>query len=125
MTFYRCSHCGNIIAHIHDSGVRCYCCGEKMEPLVPNTSDGSGEKHVPVISVSGNEATVFVGSSEHPMTDQHFIEWILLETKQGRQRKKLVPGSSPSARFLLTGDDEVISAYCYCNLHGLWSSSPA
>ena len=53
MTFYKCTHCGNIIAYIHDAGVRCICCGEKMQPLVPNTSDGAGEKHVPVISVDG------------------------------------------------------------------------
>ena len=51
MTFYKCTHCGNIIAYIHDAGVRCICCGEKMQPLVPNTSDGAGEKHVPVISM--------------------------------------------------------------------------
>ncbi len=122
MTFYRCSHCGNIIAHIHDSGVRCYCCGEEMEPLSPNTSDGAGEKHIPVLSIEGNEVKVSVSTVEHPMLEQHFIEWILLETKQGRQRKLLKPGDIPTARFLLTEGDEVIGAYAYCNLHGLWHS---
>ena len=82
MTFYKCTHCGNIIAYIHDAGVRCICCGEKMQPLVPNTSDGAGEKHVPVISVDGQKVTVKVGSVEHPMLDAHYIEWILLETAE-------------------------------------------
>ena len=105
MTFYKCAHCGNIIAYIHDAGVRCICCGEKMQPLVPNTSDG-----------------VKVGSVEHPMLDAHYIEWILLETAEGRQRKSLKPGDKPEAVFMLTESDRVIAAYEYCNLHGLWKA---
>ena len=123
MTFYRCPHCGNIIAHLQDSGVRCVCCGEEMKPLIPNTSDGAGEKHVPVIAVDGREVTVTVGSVEHPMLEAHYIAWIILETMQGRQRKALTPGERPIARFALTEGDEVVAAYEYCNLHGLWSSA--
>ena len=114
MTFYKCEHCGNIIAHIQDSGVRCHCCGEEMKPLVPNTSDGAGEKHVPVVQVDGQTVTVTVGSVEHPMQEAHSIQWILLETKEGRQRKALNPGLAPG--------DAVVAAYEYCNLHGLWKS---
>ena len=122
MVFYRCEHCGIIIAHINDSGVRCVCCGEEMKPIVPNTSDGAGEKHVPVIAVDGRTVTVTVGSVEHPMQDAHYIMWIILETKQGRQRKNLKPGEKPAATFALTEGDEVIAAYEYCNLHGLWKA---
>ena len=122
MKFYRCKHCGNIIAHIHDSGVRCVCCGETMEELIPGTSDGALEKHVPVIRQDGALVTVTVGSAEHPMLDAHYIMWIMLETKQGRQRKALKPGDKPVAQFALTDGDEVVCAYEYCNLHGLWKS---
>ena len=123
MTFYRCEHCGNIIAYINDSGVLCQCCGEEMKPIEQNTSDGAGEKHVPVIEQSGQTVTVTVGSVEHPMLDPHYIQWILLETKQGRQRKTLRPGDAPKATFALTEGDEVVAAYEYCNLHGLWKSA--
>ena len=123
MTFYKCSHCGNIIAHIQDSGVRCVCCGEEMKPLIPNTSDGAGEKHVPVLSIDGQTVTVTVGSVEHPMLEAHHIAWIMLETRQGRQRKTLSPGDRPMAKFLLTEGDEAVAAYEYCNLHGLWSTA--
>jgi len=123
MTFYRCKHCGNIIAHIQDSGVRCHCCGEEMELLTPNTTDAAGEKHVPVIEQNGQLVTVTVGSVEHPMLEAHFIQWILLETREGRQRKMLKPGDKPAAAFALTEGDEVIAAYEYCNLHGLWKSA--
>ncbi|MBR6300986.1 MAG: desulfoferrodoxin [Clostridia bacterium] len=122
MTFYKCPHCGNIIAHHEDSGVRCVCCGEEMKPLIPNTSDGAGEKHVPVISIDGRIVTVTVGSVEHPMLEAHHIAWIILETKQGKQRKMLKPGDKPVAKFALTEDDEAVAAYEYCNLHGLWSA---
>ena len=123
MTICRCRHCGNIIAHLNDSGVRCVCCGEPMEALVPNTSDAAGEKHVPVIAQNGRLVTVSVGSVAHPMLDVHSIEWILLETREGRQRKTLKPGDEPKAVFALTEGDEVIAAYAYCNLHGLWKSA--
>ena len=123
MTFYKCAHCGNVIAHVHDSGVRVVCCGEEMKPLVPNTSDGAGEKHVPVITQEGNIVTVSVGSVAHPMLEAHFIQWIILETTAGRQRKELKPGEKPVAVFALTDGDEVVAAYEYCNLHGLWSAT--
>ena len=123
MTFYKCAHCGNIIAHINDSGVRVVCCGEEMKPLIPNTTDASGEKHVPVIKQEGNLVTVSVGSVAHPMLEAHYIQWIILETKQGRQRKLLKAGEKPAAVFALTDGDEVVAAYEYCNLHGLWSAT--
>ncbi len=122
MTFYRCARCGNIIAYIHDSGVRVRCCGEEMRPIEPNTTDAAGEKHVPVIRTDGQTVTVTVGSTEHPMLDAHYIEWILLETKEGRQRKVLRPSARPAAQFSLLPGDEVVAAYEYCNLHGLWKS---
>ena len=122
MTFYRCRHCGNIIVHIHDSGVRCSCCGEEMELLLPNTSDGAGEKHVPVIRQSGGTVEVTVGEVEHPMLEKHYIQWIMIETKEGRQRHVLQPGDKPAAVFAISGQDEVLAAYEYCNLHGLWKA---
>ena len=123
MTLFKCEHCGNIIAYLKDSGVRVQCCGEEMKPLIPNTTDAAGEKHVPVIAVDGSTVTVTVGAVEHPMLDAHYIEWILLETKDGRQRKTLKPGEKPVAVFSLADGDEVVAAYEYCNLHGLWKAT--
>jgi len=123
MTLFKCEHCGNIIAYLKDSGVRVQCCGEEMKPLIPNTTDAAGEKHVPFIAVDGNTVTVTIGAVEHPMLDAHYIEWILLETKEGRQRKTLKPGEKPVAVFSLTAGDEVVAAYEYCNLHGLWKAT--
>lgn len=120
--FYVCKKCGNIIAMVKASGVPIVCCGEPMAELVPGTTDGALEKHVPVVVREGDRVTVTVGSVEHPMLEAHHIEWILLQTRQGNQRKMLRPGEAPRATFALTEGDEVVAAYEYCNLHGLWRS---
>lgn len=122
MKFYVCEHCGNIIEYVKDAGVPVMCCGEKMKEMIPGTSDGAVEKHVPVIKVDGRKVTVEVGSAEHPMLDAHYIQWIVLETEQGIQRKYLNPGDAPKAEFMLSDSDKVVAAYEYCNLHGLWKA---
>lgn len=86
--------------------------------LTANTTDGAYEKHVPVIEQKGDHVTVKVGSVAHPMIDAHYIEWIVLETATGYQKKDLKPGEAPEAEFAVT--EPVIAAYEYCNLHGLW-----
>ena len=122
MRFYICEHCGNTVTFVKSSGVPVMCCGQKMTELVPGTTDAAVEKHVPVIQAEGAQVIVTVGSVEHPMIPEHFIEWIALETKEGVQIKHLTPGSKPQAVFALTQGDSVVSAYAYCNLHGLWKA---
>ena len=122
LKFYRCKVCGKIIAIVKDTGVPTICCGEEMEQIIPGTTDAAVEKHVPVITVNGNTVEVKVGSVDHPMLPEHYIEWIALSTKQGNQRKCLKPGDAPVAKFALVAGDEVVKAYAYCNLHSLWSS---
>ena len=120
MKFYVCKHCKNLVTLLHESGVPMMCCGEKMTELVPGTSDGAFEKHVPAVSVDGNTVTVKVGEVEHPMLENHYIQGVVLETKNGAQIHYLKPGEKPEAVFALAEGDEAIAAYEYCNLHGLW-----
>lgn len=122
MKFYRCEKCGKIIGVIQSSACPTMCCGEPMVEMTANTSDGATEKHVPVITIDGSKVTVEVGSVAHPMLEAHFIQWIALETKQGMQRKPLVPDTEPKVEFALADGDEVVCAYEYCNLHGLWKA---
>ena len=122
MKFYRCAHCGNIVTFLHDSGVPVICCGEKMTELVPGTVDAALEKHVPVAEEKGNMVHVAVGAVAHPMLPEHYIEWIVLETNQGSQIKKLQPGQAPEAVFALAEGEKMVAVYAYCNLHGLWKA---
>ena len=120
--FFICTHCGNIIAMVRDKGVPVVCCGEKMKEIIPGTKDAAKEKHVPVYTVEQNKVSVKVGSVEHPMTAEHYIEWISIQTKQGNQRKCLNPGDKPEACFMICDGDEVEAVYAYCNLHSLWKA---
>lgn len=122
MKFYICEHCGNIITHVKKSGVPVMCCGEKMKELAAGIN-GVAEKHIPMVTVDNNKVIVEVGSVEHPMLDEHHIEWIVIETTKGNQGVKLSPNDKPKAEFQLTGETEFIAAYEYCNLHGLWKCS--
>ena len=122
MKFYRCKHCGKIVALVKEVKVPTICCGEPMQELIPNTEDGAYEKHIPVVEQNGNIVTVKVGEVTHPMLEAHYIEWIMLQTNLGNQRKVLKPGDEPVAKFALLEGEEVIRALEYCNLHGLYSA---
>ena len=122
MKFYKCEICGKIVAMVKETPVDTVCCGQSMREILPGTTDGATEKHVPVYTLEGNTVTVKVGSMEHPMTDAHHIEWIAIETENGNQRRELKAGDKPEATFALVPYDKVKSVYEYCNLHGLWKA---
>ena len=122
MKFYRCKHCGQIVAIVKKTGAPLICCGEEMEEIIPCTVDASHEKHIPVYKVEGDLVTVNVGSIEHPMIDAHYIEWVAIQTTSGNQRKLLKPNDKPTVEFKILDTDKVIAVYAYCNLHGLWKA---
>lgn len=120
--FYRCAICGKILAMVKETAVPTICCGQPMTELIPGTTDGATEKHIPIVSRNGNLVEVKIGSVEHPMTQEHYIQWICLQTKQGNQRKMLKSTDKPEAKFMIFEDDEVEAVYEYCNIHGLWKN---
>ena len=78
---YRCQICGNVVEVVNPGAVLS-CCGEPMKLMKENTSDGAKEKHVPVIEPIEGGYRVTVGSVEHPMLPEHYIQWIkFLEVK--------------------------------------------
>jgi superoxide reductase len=121
--FYVCKHCGNMVNMLHDSGVKMICCGEEMTELVANTTDAAVEKHVPVITVKDDIVTVTVGSVPHPMTPEHKIVWIYLQTEKGEQLNCVDTQDVAETTFKLTDGDKIIAAFEYCNLHGLWKAT--
>lgn len=129
MKFYICGTCGNIIEYVNASGVPVICCGERMRELVSGAGGGAPEKHVPVVIIENMQdangcitkvVKVYVGALEHPMTEAHYIQWIVLETTDGVHRICLDPSEKPCAEFRLPESEEVVAVYAYCNLHGLW-----
>ncbi|WP_297418123.1 desulfoferrodoxin [Clostridium sp.] len=116
---YKCEICGNIVEVLHSAGGTLTCCNQPMKLKSENTTDGATEKHIPVIEKVEGGVLVKVGSVEHPMLDNHYIEWIEVHTENKVYRKYLKPGEKPEAFFKV--DEEVLFAREYCNLHGLWT----
>ena len=119
--FFSCQHCGNMVGLIGKQGAPLVCCGEKMTELVPNTAEASEEKHLPAVTVSGDSISVQVGSVLHPMTEEHSIKFVFVETESGGQRKVLKVGDEPKLNFSFS-NDKPIAVFAYCDMHGLWKT---
>lgn len=118
---YKCPICGNIVEVLHVGGGKLVCCGKPMELMIEGTSDGALEKHVPVIEKQGNGYLVKVGAVPHPMTEEHYIEWIEIITENATYKKFLKPGDKPEAYFDNIKEDK-FTVKEYCNLHGLYKA---
>lgn len=122
ISFYKCETCGNVIVKFHDSGVVPDCCGHKMTLLTPMTAETMAEKHLPVVDCYEEKVLlVKVGAEPHPMKDDHYIHFIVLETVHGMQVRYLKPDCKAAACFDFCHDTPV-AVYEYCNLHGLWKT---
>lgn len=107
MKFYICRHCGNIITKLTSSKVPVHCCGEPMELLEAGVTDAAVEKHVPAVFVSDGRVTVEVGTVAHPMTAEHFIQWVAVETERDALVHWFHPGEEPRTEFALTDGSQV------------------
>lgn len=117
---YKCAICGNIVEVVHASGGQLVCCGQPMNLQIKNTTEAALEKHIPIIEKIENGFKVSVGSTLHPMSEEHYIEWVELMTEEKVYRKYLKPGDTPIVEFFI--GFEVIKVRAYCNLHGLWQA---
>ncbi len=119
LKFYKCAKCGAVVAKIVEKPCPIMCCGEAMVELTANTEEAAFEKHIPDVTMDGDVIVAKVGSVEHPMMPEHFIQFITLETEGGMQIKYLKPEEKPEAKFV-AADGKAIAVYEFCNLHGLW-----
>lgn len=116
MKFYKCKKCNEVM--IINDDIIPSCCGEPMEELIPGSVEAAKEKHIPVVSYDEGYL-VTVGEVEHPMTEEHYIEWIAYELENEVVKVfDLKPNQKPMAIFKT--DQKVKAVYAYCNLHGLW-----
>jgi len=117
---YKCEICGNIVEVLHGGAGELVCCGQPMKLMTAGLIDAALEKHVPVIEKTADGFKVRVGSVAHPMSKEHYIEWIELIADGKSYREFLQPGQAPEAVFCLQA--EKVTAREYCNLHGLWKA---
>jgi superoxide reductase len=91
-----------------------------MKFMEEKTEEEGNEKHVPVISENEEGVEIKVGNVPHPMTPEHYIEWIEISTENGESKKFLKPEDSPTAKFPVK--NKKVNSREYCNIHGLWRS---
>lgn len=118
---YKCQICGNIVEVFHEGAGELVCCNEPMKFFDEKSADSATEKHVPLIEKTANGYKITVGSTIHPMTAEHYIEWIELLADGRSYKKYLKPGDQPIAEFCVDAKD--VSAREYCNVHGLWRAN--
>jgi superoxide reductase len=118
---YKCEICGNIVEVLDEGAGQLVCCGEPMKLMEEKTEDEGKEKHVPIIERNEEGVKIKVGSVPHPMTEEHYIEWIEISTEKGTSKKFLKPGDLPEAVFPVKAQN--IYARIYCNIHGLWKDN--
>jgi len=120
---FRCPHCGNIVTVMNDGGGTLVCCGDPMKLLVAGENDTAAkEKHIPVVTAQGSVIEASVGSVAHPMTAEHYIQWIAVVTDSQVYIQYLTPADAPKAAFTLPAEAAEYDVYEYCNLHGLWKA---
>ena len=118
---YKCDICGNVIEVLNIGAESLVCCGTAMRLEGEKSQDQGNEKHVPIIEKTEFGYKVKVGSTEHPMEESHFIEWIEINTDDGKSGKKFLnPGDKPEADFYAKAN--IVTVRAYCNLHGLWKA---
>ncbi len=118
MQIKKCNKCGAMIEVLQectcqDCGIKC--CGENMSTLPKNQTEFAFEKHMPEYEIVGNYIVVKVN---HVMEQDHFIEWVALESEEVFGKKKLKPDQKAVAVFPYIPNSII---YGYCNKHGLWS----
>ncbi len=118
--FYKCLICGNIVEVYVGAKGELTCCNQPMELMQELEADSSTEKHVPVVEKIQGGYKVVVGSTLHPMQEEHYIEWIELVVDNKAYTKFLAPDDSPEAIFMVEGEN--VYAREHCNKHGLWKS---
>lgn len=118
---YKCNVCGNVVEVLHTGATSLVCCGQPMEKLEGRSEDTGIEKHLPVVESTDTGIKVRVGSVEHPMLEEHFIQFIEVLTAEKVCRTELKPGQKPEAVFPVD-ISAVLTVREYCNLHGLWKT---
>lgn len=118
---YKCEICGNIVEVLHEGVGDLVCCNQPMILQKENTVDTATEKHVPIITEVGEDKIkVNVGKIDHPMTEEHNIEWIELVFNEKIIRKNLKLNGKPEKEFTIRS--KPFTTRAYCNQHGLWKS---
>ena len=115
----KCDDCGSIIQVLAEGDEKV--CSDHMLEFPVQTAGEKAPKHKPVVEIDGDKVTVKVGEVAHPMDDDHYIQFLIVEAGNAQYAKCFAPGDVAEATFIIPDAGDVV-AYEFCNQHGLWSS---
>ena len=118
----KCKECGSIIQVFVEGDENA--CDSHMIEIPVQTEGEKAPKHKPVVEIDGDNVTVKVGEAQHPMDEDHFIQFVVIGVGMEQYAKCFKPGDIPEATFTIGADKiaDGVVAEAFCNLHGLWSS---
>lgn len=122
LEFYRCNICGNIVQIMFEGEGSLVCCGHDME-LIELKNDSADimleEKHSPKIKFENGNYVAYIDN--HPMTKDHYI--MMIQTVSIDENEIKTKYFYPNDNVeICSGEYEKISAYSYCNIHGLYKN---
>ncbi len=110
----KCPKCSSIIRVITDNSSSLTCCNEQLQDIIPNSVECASEKHLPQYEIQNDTLKVFVN---HVMEEDHYIEWLLVQTPHGNYEKHFNPYDNPTIEVPYEANSKL---YSFCNKHGLW-----
>ena len=123
LQIYKCSICGNLVQVLQEGDGNLVCCGKEMELMgIQYDTDELGEKHTPKVELKDGKK--YVNVFGHPMTNEHYIQFIETYTKDKKELhlKFFKPDESPEMEVGLS-DKEEFNSIEYCNIHHLWGDN--
>ena len=121
LQIYKCNICGNLVQVLQEGDGNLICCGEEMKLMgIQYDTSEVGEKHTPKVELKDGKK--FVNVIGHPMTDEHYIQFIetFSRDKNELHLKFFKPNEVPEMESKLDGEFNSIE---YCNIHHLWGDN--
>ena len=120
LEIYKCEICGNVIEITHAGMNSLVCCNQDMKIMKEHEPDENDAHFAHIENSSDIQKRIFFN---HPMTDEHHIEYIevISTDKKYIKRKFLNSNDKPELSFKCECK-EGFYVRLYCNKDGVWTT---
>lgn len=126
LELYKCNICENLVEILSEGQGELVCCGQPMELIKTCDSDKPelNDKHIPVIEKTLEGYKIRIGTTIHPMTKEHHINFIQTISKDLKYIKtKFLSVDDAPELNVKCNCEQSIWARALCNIHGLFKKN--
>ena len=126
LELYKCEICGNLVEILQNGQGELVCCEEKMKLIQTNENENESlnDKHVPIIEKIIDGYKIRVGSTIHPMTAEHHINFIqAISGDEKYVKTKFLSLEDIPELNVNCNCDSSIWTRALCNIHGLFKNN--